>query len=311
MFSQLLRPHAIARLAVAAIGLAATLAHAAIPPQQRQYLLDFYTATNGAVWTNNTNWNGPPGTECTWFGISCDAGQNTVIRLNLPNNRLLGTSPPNWSVLPDLNVIGLSENSLSGSVPAIASLTALTIFDVEKNGLSGALPSPANLSVLARYYANNNQFSGPIPALPGLPALQDFRVHDNQLTGAVPALNNAPLLETLAFHNNSLTGSLPALPSGLRQLVARNNQLSGALPAAPASLIAGLSSLCPGNSFTQTPSAAWDTATGNSPWYTGCAAVLAPAGGTAAIPTLSEWALILMSLLAAAMGLRALRRADA
>lgn len=294
------------RIALASATLATTAAQAAVPAPQRQYLLDFYVATNGAGWTTSTNWNGAPGTECTWHGIVCDAGQNTVIRLNLPGNNLAG-SIPDWSVLQDLEQIGLATNTLSGTVPTISSLSALVTFDVSANQLTGSLPSPANLALLDAYYAFNNQFTGSIPALTGLPALRNFWVHQNQLTGTIPALGGAPNLERLSFRDNSLTGSIPALPSNLLQLVARNNQLTGAVPVPPATLTAGNSSLCP-NNLTPSASAAWDTATGSTPWHATCAAVPPAAGGATSIPTLSEWGLILMTLAAAAWGMATLRR---
>lgn len=294
------------RLALASSALIATAAQAVIPASQRQYLLDFYAATNGAGWTTSTNWNGAIGTECTWFGVTCDPGQNTVNQLNLPGNNLVGTLP-DWSALPDLQLIGLSNNTLSGPVPAISGLSALQTFNVSRNQLTGPLPSPANLAALDAYYAFDNQLSGSIPALPGLPVLTDFMVYQNQLTGPIPALTGVPNLERLIVNNNSLTGSVPALPAGLQQLRIESNQLTGAVPAPPATLTAGGSALCP-NQLTPSASPAWDAATGSTPWHAACAAPPAPGGGATAIPTLSEWGLALMSLLAAGLGMLAVRR---
>ncbi len=62
---------------------------AAIPASERQALIDLYNATNGASWTIHTNWNGAVGTECTWYGVTCDGSLNTVIMLIL-------TMMPSW-----------------------------------------------------------------------------------------------------------------------------------------------------------------------------------------------------------------------
>jgi hypothetical protein len=96
----------------------AQTASAAIHASERQVLVYIYTSTNGASWTASTNWNGAPGTECAWYGISGEAGQ-----LHVPS-------------------ILLSSNNLTGSLPALTGLTKLTSFFVGKNKLTGALPAP-------------------------------------------------------------------------------------------------------------------------------------------------------------------------
>ncbi|MCE7951521.1 MAG: hypothetical protein DYH18_10525 [Xanthomonadales bacterium PRO7] len=71
-------------------------------------------------------------------------------------------------------------------------------------------------------------------------------------------------------HNN-LSGTVPDLSSlaNLKSFYINNNRINGTLPAAPPSLQASFSGLCP-NPLTQTPAPAWDTATGVTPWYSGC-----------------------------------------
>src|SRR6476660_1192652 len=51
---------------------AACPAAAAIPQTERDVLLAVYTQTDGDHWTHNDAWTGPVGTECTWYGITCD-----------------------------------------------------------------------------------------------------------------------------------------------------------------------------------------------------------------------------------------------
>ena len=48
-----------------------SFAHAQISAVDRAALIAFYNGTDGANWSNNTNWLGPAGTECTWFGVEC------------------------------------------------------------------------------------------------------------------------------------------------------------------------------------------------------------------------------------------------
>ena len=72
----------------------ASTAQAAIPASERAVLLDLYASTNGASWTKKTNWNGPVGTECSWYGVSCDGTQSHVTGIYFTiGNNLVGTLP--------------------------------------------------------------------------------------------------------------------------------------------------------------------------------------------------------------------------
>ena len=68
-------------------------ASAAIPDVERQVLLDLYSSTNGANWMDNTGWGDAVGTECTWFGVTCDDSGLHVIGIALDSNSLIGTLP--------------------------------------------------------------------------------------------------------------------------------------------------------------------------------------------------------------------------
>lgn len=289
--------------------LAAACAQAAIPPSQRQYLLDFYAATGGPGWPTQSGWGGAPGTECTWYGVECDVGETTVTGLSFLGNGLVNTPPgtplPDWAALPDLKTISLANDSLSGPVPSIAGLAQLEFFGVGVNQFSGPLPDPSGLQHLRRYIAVLNQFSGPLPPLTNLPALEWFLVRDNQLTGTLPPLTGMPALQILSVQDNQLTGTIPALPPGLQILVVNLNQFTGALPAAPNSLLTGQSIVCP-NPLTPLPSNDWDVATGQTPWHAECNG--APPAPATPVPTLGSGALALLALAAGALGWRASRR---
>ena len=318
----------------------ATAAAAAIPVSERTVLLNLYTSTNGSGWTTKTNWNGAAGTECTWYGVTCNAGGNTVLRIQLPNNNLAGSLPA-IAGLTDLQVLWVSGNQLIGSIPPLNSLTNLYYFNADGNQLTGAIPALTGLTKLEVFGVNSNQLSsipglggltalqyfgaysnklaGPIPVLTGLTDLQVFSVSGNQLIGSLPLLNGLTNLQYFNASENQLTGPIPALTgltklevfgvntnqlssipglggltalkyfgaysnrltgsipvltglTSLRNLVVSYNQLTGNVPAAPSpsALVAGGSYLCP-NGLNHTEDAAWDVATGVSPWYTNCA----------------------------------------
>lgn len=163
-------------------------ARAAIPAGERQILLNLYTDTNGAGWTTSTGWNGAAGTECTWYGISCDGTNSHVTAVDLDSNNLTGSLPAinGLSALDDFEV---RSNQLTGSIPSLTGLSLLQTFQVGANQITGSIPSLSGLSALVEFFASSDQLTGPIPSLTGLSALKDFAVDHNQLTGPIPSLS--------------------------------------------------------------------------------------------------------------------------
>jgi hypothetical protein len=134
--------------AILAILLACNLTlSAAIPAAQRQALIDLYNSTAGPVWQNHSNWLGAPGTENTWYGVTTDAGNTTVLQIDLGANRLSGVLPTRLGNLVNLQALYLYSNSLRGSIPdTLGNLTSLQALNLSSNAFVGAIPtSLANL----------------------------------------------------------------------------------------------------------------------------------------------------------------------
>ena len=96
----------------------------AIPEAECNALLRLYQFTDGANWTNNTNWlaMGSGAAPCDWYGVVCAGGH--VTQLNLDRNHLTGALPPSLSNLTHLTQLLLNDNRLQGGVPkAICDLT--------------------------------------------------------------------------------------------------------------------------------------------------------------------------------------------
>jgi len=174
-----------------------TAVRADIPTTERDVLIALYNATDGDGWANTTNkWKtggvfNAAGTECSWFGITCDAGSTTVTGISLSNNGLTGTIPASLGSLANLEDLSLAENSLTGAIPAELS----------------------NLSNLATLWLHYNKLTGPIPlpVLPGdLPNLIDLNLAANQLSGAIPAsLGGLAKITYLTLNANKLSGVIP------------------------------------------------------------------------------------------------------
>lgn len=289
------------------VGMSAPVS-AAIPPTERQVLLNLYSSTNGAGWTNRTNWNGAAGTECLWYGIVCDAGQTHVQSVLLSGNNLVGTLP----AITDLTALRnfyVGNNHLSGSLPTLTGLTDLVGFNAFSNQFTGPIPSLAGLTNLGLFAVDDNRLTGSMPSLAGLTNLNNFYVGRNQLTGAIPALTGLSHLTDFNVEDNQLSGTIPSLV-GLTQLArlrVGNNQLSSAMPAVPtptSNLQPGISDLCP-NNLDLTPNPAWDVATGSTPWYRDC---LAAAGDAQAVPAVSPFGLAALTGLLGLAGLGLPRR---
>ena len=236
----------------AVLALLAAGAPAAIPETERQALIDLYLATGGDAWTHNDNWLLPgdpgqfnfPGTENTWYGVTTDADNTTVVKLNLYWNGLSGPLPESVSGLSNLQELDLSANGLAGAIPAsFGTMTSLQVLNLMSNRFSGAIPEPlGNLPQLKTLYLGGNQLTGAIPdSLGNLSQLEFLSLRFNQLTGAIPAsLGQLSQLYSLNLSVNRLTGEIPETLSALlelRVLLLYGNQFSGLLPACLGSLV--------------------------------------------------------------------------
>ena len=205
-----------------------------IPQVECEALVALYNSTNGANWSNNSGWM-DTNTPCNWYGVTCSSGH--VTQLDLYNNQLSGSIPPELGNLANLRWLTLSNNQLSGSIPPeLGSLTNLLDLYLDWNQLSGSIPPElGNLANLQDLDLSNNQLSGSIPPeLGNLTNLQHLRLSNNQLSGSIPPeLGNLANLHYLHLSNTHLSGSIPpelGNLANLRWLTLSNNQLSGSIP---------------------------------------------------------------------------------
>lgn len=254
------------------IAVCASYAWGAIPASERAVLVNLYNSTQGDGWKNKTNWNGAVGTECTWYGVTCNGMKTHVTDIYLRSNNLIGTLP-SLTDLTYLQYFSVGINKLTGPIPTLTGLRSLWYFDVEVNLLTGSIPSLSDLSSLQYLHANSNYLTGPIPTLAGLTNLTSVAVVNNRLTGPIPSLAGLTKLQYFSVIGNQLTGPIPSLTglSSLNYLYLHYNYLSGDVPAVPSpnALVSGYSALCP-NYLNHTANPAWDAATPNKPWYVNC-----------------------------------------
>jgi hypothetical protein len=90
--------------------------------EERDALIALYHATGGSQWSDKSGWLGSPGTECEWHGVTCgypaDAEAMPFVEsIELSQNNLVGTIPPELGHLKNLQWLSLIFNRLTGRVP--------------------------------------------------------------------------------------------------------------------------------------------------------------------------------------------------
>lgn len=226
----------------------------------RELLIDFYNATDGPNWKDNTNWltDGPLD---QWHGIEVDS-TGRVEAIRLVDNDLEGYIPASLGELSNLTVLALRFNRLGGEIPGelallkklislslgfnnltdqipswLGDLTKLTWIDLESNNLSGEIPSNlGNLERLRLLYLQHNELSGTIPPTLGkLENLENLRLQENMLQGDIPQeFGGLARLKELYMNSNNLSGEIPEELGLLKDLTVvnfeNNAKLTGTLP---------------------------------------------------------------------------------
>ena len=187
---------------------------------QYDSLMSLYTSTAGANWKVNSNWG--VGDPCSqgWHGIECDCN-GRVIKISLPDNRLVGTVPSGISGLVYLleldlhttskyvhSVANPDANKLSGVLPSLSALTRLSVLDVSQNLLTG-LPVDIHLTTNLEVLSASGNALTVLPANLGqLTKLRILELNDNVINDKFPATSICAMSEiyVLNLGNSTLKG---------------------------------------------------------------------------------------------------------
>ncbi|KAK9292703.1 hypothetical protein L1049_020682 [Liquidambar formosana] len=164
---------------------------------------------------------------------------SSVVELFLEKNLFSGPIPSNLGeIMPNLEVLYLSQNFLNGSIPqSTFKINSWRIFAARDNQLSGTLPDiwTTNQAMGVLDLANNS-LHGAIPKSMGnLLGLAFLILSDNHLEGELPSsLQNCEGLNRLDLGGNNLSGNIPSWIgdklSSLMILRLRSNKFSGVVP---------------------------------------------------------------------------------
>jgi len=227
---------------------------AAIPATEREALIDLYRINKGEGWTNNQGWMGPEGTECSWYGVTCDDKGSTVVGIKLPGNGLRCYLGSKFGQLQNLEEIDFSGNKfgesaeidieavlfdlpklrvqrmsacgISGRMSSVISrLTRLEVLDLSRNQILSISTDIGQLSQLRILRLEHNSLRELPPELGYLSRLEELDASYNWLTSIPPELGNLSSLEILNLSDNEIEG--PIAPELGRLLSLRVLDLSG------------------------------------------------------------------------------------
>lgn len=204
--------------------------------QEREALVALYNSTDGASWTNNTNWLIGDPCISQWHGVTCITNQ--ITELDLFNNNLVGTLPEEIGGLLHLQILKIIFSELNGAIPAsIGDLSNLIELQLVGSQLNSIPPEVGNLSNLDYLSLRSNQFTFIPPEIGSLSSLQTLRLFNNPLNSLPPEIGNLSNLINLWVSGTNIATLPPEIGnlSNLHNLFIYENKLT-TLPAEIGSL---------------------------------------------------------------------------
>ena len=179
--------------------------------EDRAALVALYNATNGANWTNKTNWlsDRPLG---EWQGVTTDVN-GRVTQLTIQNNGITDVSA--LFALDNMTYLNLGSNNVTDVSP-LSRFTNLEILNLYGNGITDVSPLSA-LANLTSLNLGGNIFtdSSPLSGLTKLTKLTKLLLHGAKITDISP-LSGLTNLTELGLYWNSISDISPL--SGLTNL---------------------------------------------------------------------------------------------
>ncbi|KAB2015404.1 hypothetical protein ES319_D08G022600v1 [Gossypium barbadense] len=161
---------------------------------------------------------------------------SSLEHLSLSYSQLHGEFPAQVSQLPNLKVLHLSVNDLTGYLPNTNCSSGLELLDLSLCGFKGSIPASfGNLTQIISIHLQGISLEGQIPDVFGnIKKLTSLIFSSNNLSGPLPiTIFNLTKITHLDLSNNHLEGPLPNHVSGLQfleKLRLFNNSISGGVP---------------------------------------------------------------------------------
>lgn len=218
---------------------------------ERAILKEFYAATGGDSWQDNSGWNQDDNNICEWHGIVCSGEGSlegsdlvdvpttltgSVAAIELKNNNMNGRTPDSMYTLPSLQLLHFSGNAnLDVSFNNIGAATQLDTIKIH-NTATTTLNGIGNVaSSLKRLHVAGMALNSVIPEeIWTLVNLQELILAEMNLEGPIPAaIGNLKYLTLFNVYENKMTGRIPdelVALEDLRSFTLSRNQFTGTLP---------------------------------------------------------------------------------
>uniref|UniRef100_A0A0E0LGD4 non-specific serine/threonine protein kinase n=1 Tax=Oryza punctata TaxID=4537 RepID=A0A0E0LGD4_ORYPU len=203
-------------------------------------LKDIDLSSNNLKVSMDSDWLPPFNLESALFA-SCQMGplfaswlqwQHKIIKLDISSTGLMCKIPDwFWSTFSQATYLDMSQNQISGSLPAHLGDMAFEQLYLSSNQFTGPIPPfPRNITVLD---ISNNSFSGTLPSHLEAPQLQTLLMYSNRIGGNIPqSICKLQQLGDLDLSGNLLVGEIPQCSEiSYTFLLLSNNMLSGKYPA--------------------------------------------------------------------------------
>ncbi|GLJ13482.1 hypothetical protein SUGI_0213340 [Cryptomeria japonica] len=167
-------------------------------------------------------------------------GPSRLIYLSLANNSISGVFPHSICEDPQLEVLDVSKNKITGNFFASFGncSTTLKVLNLENNHLEG---ETGNIICLQTLKLGGNRLQGPIPSsLQKCTSLQILDLGYNNMQGKIPNwIDKLIDLRILVLRSNKFNGEIPlqlAKLQHLQVLILSNNNFFGVIPSSLSSL---------------------------------------------------------------------------
>ena len=208
-----------------------------------------YLSTDGDNWTDNTGWPDaatfmanptiPSGTDmCDWYGISqnraiiigggASTTTNEVNYVEVGDNNLNGSLPTEIGMITSLSGLRLEDNSITGSISALSTLSMLRTLDLTRTNVDGDISSLSSFQINIISLAETN-VSGNISSLESMRSLETVDLEETNVGGNIAVFNGMPTLLVISLNNTNVTGDISSLQNthSLLEIRLNNTGVSG------------------------------------------------------------------------------------
>lgn len=172
---------------------------------------DFFTGLDSleVLALDGNDFNGSSG----WMIPKALSNSAQLTNLTCMSCNLVGPIPEFLGSMSSLTVLKLSNNRLTGGIPASFSgmiLQMLWLNNQVGDGLSGSIDVVTSMTSLSSLWLHGNHFTGPIPENIGnLSLLQDLNLNGNEFVGLIPKGLSDMNFNHLDLNNNNFMGPIP------------------------------------------------------------------------------------------------------